>query len=537
MASTLDNAPSARTFSIPDLVRAVVEGRVRIPNFQRNYRWRDTDVTRLFDSIYRGYPIGGLLLWLRPAAAETVEVGPLRVEANATETALWVVDGQQRITSLAGALAHVGETDDLRFSIYFDLEAQRFLSGRRKPSPHWLPLNRVIDTRALLRWLGDAQRAGATDELVTRAEDVAKRIRDYQIPASVVDTADEETLRTIFDRLNTFGKSLKSSEVFQALHGGRSGNRPEDLRTLGHDLQQLGFGELDQNTVLRAVLAVRAPDVYRDFRNEFRDDEDPSETFRVASEALEKTVAFLRSQAAFPHIRVLPYRFVLPVLTRFFALHPRPHPRSLTLLRRWLWRDAISSGRRSTSVTEFREAVAAVGPDEEVAVQALLSRAKTEPPERMTLSPRLNEALARANVALLGSWSPRSLIDGTVIDLSELFENERQPLGTVVVPTGSAPPSLANRVLHFPTSSPFRDLLVDSPLRKSDPTSFREVLYSHAIPEDAVHNLVSGESGQFIEARRVELERRLTESAARFAEWGRSDRPSISALVVSDDDD
>ncbi|WP_328708616.1 DUF262 domain-containing protein [Microbispora hainanensis] len=44
---------------LPGLVR---DGRLRIPSFQRSFRWDRDDVVRLFDSVLRGYPIGTLLM-------------------------------------------------------------------------------------------------------------------------------------------------------------------------------------------------------------------------------------------------------------------------------------------------------------------------------------------------------------------------------------------------------------------------------------------------------------------------------------------
>src|SRR6266545_2282385 len=88
-----------------DLVDAVTSGQVRIPPFQRPFRWDAADVVSLFDSLVHGYPVGNLLFWRRAAPAEHLRVGPIEVDAPETDTADWVVDGQQRITSLVGALA------------------------------------------------------------------------------------------------------------------------------------------------------------------------------------------------------------------------------------------------------------------------------------------------------------------------------------------------------------------------------------------------------------------------------------------------
>ncbi|MCO5997414.1 GmrSD restriction endonuclease domain-containing protein [Actinoallomurus rhizosphaericola] len=50
-----------------ELVEWTLSGRIRIPRFQRPFRWEKDDIRQLFDSIFRGYPIGNLLMWRRPA--------------------------------------------------------------------------------------------------------------------------------------------------------------------------------------------------------------------------------------------------------------------------------------------------------------------------------------------------------------------------------------------------------------------------------------------------------------------------------------
>lgn len=54
----LETQPSATTYDMVDLVAEAWRGRVRVPHFQRDFRWGRKDVIRLFDSIVRGFPIG-----------------------------------------------------------------------------------------------------------------------------------------------------------------------------------------------------------------------------------------------------------------------------------------------------------------------------------------------------------------------------------------------------------------------------------------------------------------------------------------------
>ena len=101
MSGGLDTRPTATTLDVEQLTKWAWDGRIRIPHFQRPLRWQRDDVIKFFDSIVRGYPVGSLLLWHRPASAETLQLGALRIDAPQLPDALWVVDGQQR--SRAGA--------------------------------------------------------------------------------------------------------------------------------------------------------------------------------------------------------------------------------------------------------------------------------------------------------------------------------------------------------------------------------------------------------------------------------------------------
>ena len=38
-------------------------GNYALPKFQRGYVWNRDQVRKMMNSLYRGYPIGGLLIW------------------------------------------------------------------------------------------------------------------------------------------------------------------------------------------------------------------------------------------------------------------------------------------------------------------------------------------------------------------------------------------------------------------------------------------------------------------------------------------
>jgi hypothetical protein len=519
--------PVADAHSVSELIDFARQGKLRIPPFQRRFRWYGRDIERLFDSIRKGYPIGSVLLWERMAPAGTVEFGPLMVEAEEMDDAWWVVDGQQRLTSLIGVLASPPDPG-AEFDLYYDLTAKEFKRpGSRRPRADWVPLRRMVDTNDFVSWLLEFRENGATNEQVQDATELGNQLRDYRIPVSLVRNAEEDEMRDIFDRMNTFGQSLTKAEVFQALHAANDGSKPADLRTLVEEVRDLGFGSLQEDTVLRAVLAVRGGDPYRDFRKEFNDEEDPAVTFTTASESLRRAVDFLQKDASIPHLRALPYAYVIPVLTRFFALHAGASTRSRLLLRRWIWRDAVAGGSGgSGAASVLRRAAQAINEDEDASVQRLLVLAPvTEKAELDLWSHQLNRAAGRINLALLDQLHPHSLRTGEPVDVPALLDGGE--FLRIPSPTGRID-TIACVFLNPP--------LRDDEIAEAFSGASDETLTSHGLqPSDVA--FADGELTEIIAARVSSLSVLLPERLAALTEPGVSDRPAIAALAVSDDDE
>ena len=372
---------------LSELVRLVNDGTVRIPRFQRGLRWELADVRKLFESVLWGYPIGSLLMWERPAPARTVSLGARLIHAPALDRALFVVDGQQRLTSFANALSDEGYQDD-RFALDYDLETGRFLPARRDRSETAVPLPVLFDLRRLLSWYTTHPEVA---DWVTEANDVATRLRQYSVPVSVVSGVDEEVLRDIFDRMNNYGKRLSRAEVFTALNPAGDDDSGDELtvRRIAERVDaDLQFGVTDDDTVLRVILSRRGPDVTREIRGEFAESgsdfphEGRSEAFGRAEDAVRLAVAFLQGSVGIPHLSLLPHRYLLVVLARFFGHFPDPAPRNLILLRRWFWRAAvlgpeIFKGSAKGAMRALNNRI--VPGDESGSVQGLLTAASRAP--------------------------------------------------------------------------------------------------------------------------------------------------------------
>jgi hypothetical protein len=421
------------------LVDFALSGKIRIPPFQRPFRWAKPDVERLFDSIYRGYPIGNLLMWRRPAPAAAVRIGPLSIDAPDTPDALWVVDGQQRVTSLVGALAVPPGTVDPRFLIYFDLHARQFVSaGRRDRVPdHWLPMPVALRNQDVLRWQRDRPWLGEDD--IVACDAVVTALRDYEIPMYVVQGDDEQALKEIFDRLNTFGKRLRREEVFEALHAVKPGMEPSGLRALSAEVRGFGFGELSEPVLMQSVLAIRGDRIDRDFRGEFATEADRHESFLAAERALGHVIDFLRDECGIPHQRLVPYSLFIPVLARFAALFGPPQDRSAELLRRWVWRGSVVGPAPKGNTIALRTYAAAIYGDGVASagrLLALLPRGgHAWTPDLAQV--RLNSAQGRLNVLALLGEHPKVLVgadDGVVgdtVDVRDLLDRGGNPLAEI----------------------------------------------------------------------------------------------------------
>jgi hypothetical protein len=208
--------PEVRTMLVEDLLHEVRVGRLRKPTFQRMFVWRREDVIALFDSIFKGYPIGSLIFWERPSDISMEEVRELPTRMNAW----YVIDGQQRLRTLTSTL-EPGPTAP--FDIAFDLDTEQFVRADER-SDSLLPLHLVLDTAALLDHLRElpGQRRRTRIDAANR---VARAVRDYRFPITIV-RGDDAQAEEVFRRLNERGAPLTWVDVQHAIRW-RSENTEE----------------------------------------------------------------------------------------------------------------------------------------------------------------------------------------------------------------------------------------------------------------------------------------------------------------------
>lgn len=254
-----------------DLLAEARAGRLQLPDFQRSYVWGDEDVRMLIASILRGFPVGALLtlrsggpVSFRPRLLEGVEAarqaagdGP----AQAAEELL--LDGQQRITSLFGALASPlsmevrkprSESKTLQRFYYLDIaraldageELEDAILGLPKSrirrdealtidlstrdrefEAGCFPLNLAFDQAAVMKWLWDyqaywqARGTLRTDQANAFMQRVLQPLQSYQMPVIRLGReTSREAVCLVFEKVNVGGKKLDAFELVTAIFAG-----------------------------------------------------------------------------------------------------------------------------------------------------------------------------------------------------------------------------------------------------------------------------------------------------------------------------
>ncbi|MCQ4619584.1 DUF262 domain-containing protein [Corynebacterium sp. CCUG 59401] len=127
-------------WQVDQLVSGVKQGSISLPDLQRPFVWPATKVRDLFDSMYKGYPVGALMFWDVPEDGATRKISS-GVGVNAQHQ---IIDGQQRLTSLFAAMKGVNVRDEnyrnRRIRISFNPFTERFevRTAAIAKSPEWI---------------------------------------------------------------------------------------------------------------------------------------------------------------------------------------------------------------------------------------------------------------------------------------------------------------------------------------------------------------------------------------------------------------
>jgi len=264
------------SLTIKDIVERSVHHAWSIPEFQRGFVWKTTQVRDLIESLWLGYPVGTLLVW--DSRADIQQRGP----SDGKNPGQWVVDGQQRTTALcilSGRKPYwwnAGGWDDLvrKYDIRFDVhtrESPFFVvanaATRKTRGSRYIPITALLnldtsrenDQRVLQELAKKIKLDGLCDgmdamEVYTRLDRIRK-IRDKEIVTITVDN-DLEDVVEIFSRLNSRGTRVREADIYLGVVAARAPGwvRDEFLPYLD-ELSAAGY-DINPNLLFRTLTAI-----------------------------------------------------------------------------------------------------------------------------------------------------------------------------------------------------------------------------------------------------------------------------------------
>ncbi|MFC7443148.1 GmrSD restriction endonuclease domain-containing protein [Laceyella putida] len=219
-------------YSLSKLLHDIEHGDIALPDLQRPFVWPAAKVRDLFDSMYRGFPVGYFLFWANEHLTDIKQIGVEQKQAKVPR--LLIVDGQQRLTSLFAVLKgkRVLNKDFKETSIkisFRPIDSQFDVADaaiERDPeyiydiSELWKQgtssfrfINKFIEKLRNHREITDEEENVISDNI-----DRLYKLQEYQFTAmEISSTVDEEQVSDIFVRINSQGKKLNQADFILTL--------------------------------------------------------------------------------------------------------------------------------------------------------------------------------------------------------------------------------------------------------------------------------------------------------------------------------
>ena len=270
---------------LKNLLAQVEQGALQLPDFQRGWVWDDVRIKGLIASISQGFPIGAVMTL---AANGHVAFSPRPIEgaeetANGKTPTEYLLDGQQRLTSLYQALLHPGPVAtqtvhgrsiqqryyiDMRLALRPDVEREdaiisvpkdgklRGAFGReilldlstseREREQHMMPTERLCSEdmwiiEYIQHWEGRSDHPdGSAADLVMRfKKEIMGQFAEYQLPViGLAAGTPPEAVCTVFEKVNTGGVTLTTFELVTAMFAGHGFKLREDWEPRRRQLRQ-----------------------------------------------------------------------------------------------------------------------------------------------------------------------------------------------------------------------------------------------------------------------------------------------------------
>lgn len=417
--------------SIRKIIDKITSGEIRIPSFQRGFVWEEDNVAFFMDSLFKGYPIGAVLLWrTKERLLNERNLGHFSLPEPTKDYPVdYVLDGQQRLTSIFSVFqTELIPRDDSNWKDIY------YLIGNNKNSQdlQFVPLSKEevnLKTHFPIKTLFDSvayRKATESlgDEEKAEIDKLQETFKEISVPVQLMETDDKSSVAIVFERINRAGVPLESFQLLTAWSWSTDFDLQEKLDELSGELSGCGFDGLaeDQDLLMKCftgfILGNTSPSAMMKLSGEaIRDN------FEKIKNGLKAAIDFLQKELHLYSLSYVPYSAMIVSLVKFFGTDKIGgqlyNDKQRKQLVKWFWKSCFSR-RYSSGVNDAHQ----------TDLNAMRKLRENDDTDISTFKCDISESFFGDNqfsinsvntktfIALLASKTPRSFISGAKVDLS-----------------------------------------------------------------------------------------------------------------------
>lgn len=524
-----------RKVTFDELLRGVTKSLIQIPPFQREFVWETRRICFLLDSIYRGYPIGSFIFWRtsRRLPHHRSIGGISLAEVPTGSLTDYVLDGQQRITSLYAAIRGAGIQGE-KYTFSFNLNTGKFQAEKMRENDLEQPADQVkipldklfVESRAeYVRYT-----SGFPDGYQDLLHDLYDRFKLYNFSVIYVQEEDEsdddeqgeniKRIVNIFSRINGTGKQLSVVAKMVARCWGEGFEIREKFDELYEENTELE--EIREETILQTASVIlnqrrcRTRDILdtTDIKVLEQEWDNIVEAFKLALE-------FVKNKIKIKNLKYLPFDSLLVPLAYFHYKKRNPMNNQTEQLQAWFWKACLSNRFGSSvesHIEEDCEAFDKILEGEKADFQYQIDW-ETFKNRLIAQDYNLRNAFCKTILSLYSYLDPKSLKDGRDIDTKGAFSGyyknnlhhffPRKYLEKVFDPVRERRDSVVNIA--------FAPAIVNIEMSDTAPSEYiakfekdngdlKSILKAHLVDDKAVFGIVDNNFSVFLEKRAEKIE-------------------------------
>ena len=385
--------------SIMTYLESLKKKQYQIPTFQREVVWEKDSVKKLWDSIYKFYPIGSILVWKTDIELQNHrEIGGHLIADDLSQNEFrYILDGQQRTVSLLTSLysGRIKGKDNFDPALYIDIslnedeadeEEQKFkerflfwddIDDRNGQVKRNIPRKKKYEEGLIIRLKDIKENYDTVEKSLydkgyiefdhphrNNLRKIRNVLDNYRISFIELRGIEVSEVCEIFERINQEGKPLDIFDIvvaktYRPPQNGQNGFYLRELIESFRSKADSNFGkELEDFTYLQ-MLAVM---VMQNFENTGLYNITDTYLNRIKAEQIdyiweEASKAFLKTFDFFDnhlHIRgprLIPFRYLFMTIAEYFFNHKQPN---YDLLKQYYWYYSFHSDELLRNTTHLK---------------------------------------------------------------------------------------------------------------------------------------------------------------------------------------